>query len=167
MRRIGLSPIYQAPKTNEPHPQHRSYPYLLRQRHGEIAIDAVREVGPAAPRGVGEHRLSLTGRAVEAHIGRDDPSVVLDQAFAASGEIDDGQSQRPLPPPGHRGGEPGAVIAAAMASSAASGGGLQLIGGTEAFSARVAKKAGRIGVPPQSVRFSGGRTETSLLSGRA
>lgn len=30
MRRIGLSPIYQAPKTSEPHPQHRIYPYLLR-----------------------------------------------------------------------------------------------------------------------------------------
>ncbi|WP_407941288.1 IS3 family transposase [Mesorhizobium xinjiangense] len=30
MRKIGLSPIYQAPKTSEPHPQHRIYPYLLR-----------------------------------------------------------------------------------------------------------------------------------------
>nr|WP_248306178.1 IS3 family transposase [Devosia oryzisoli] len=30
MRKIGLSPIYQAPKTREPHPQHRIYPYLLR-----------------------------------------------------------------------------------------------------------------------------------------
>jgi putative transposase len=30
MRRIGLSPIYQAPKTSVPHPQHRIYPYLLR-----------------------------------------------------------------------------------------------------------------------------------------
>jgi len=29
-RKIGLSPIYQAPKTSEPHPQHRIYPYLLR-----------------------------------------------------------------------------------------------------------------------------------------
>jgi putative transposase len=31
MRKIGLAPIYQAPKTSEPHPQHRIYPYLLRQ----------------------------------------------------------------------------------------------------------------------------------------
>jgi putative transposase len=31
MRRIGLSPIYQAPKTSVPHPQHRIYPYLLRR----------------------------------------------------------------------------------------------------------------------------------------
>ena len=30
MRKIGLSPIYQAPKTSQPHPQHRIYPYLLR-----------------------------------------------------------------------------------------------------------------------------------------
>lgn len=30
MRKIGLSPIYQAPKTSEPHPQNRIYPYLLR-----------------------------------------------------------------------------------------------------------------------------------------
>ena len=30
MRKIGLSAIYQAPKTSEPHPQHRIYPYLLR-----------------------------------------------------------------------------------------------------------------------------------------
>ncbi|MDQ7776348.1 MAG: IS3 family transposase [Paracoccus aminovorans] len=31
MRKIGLSPIYQAPRTSEPHPQHRIYPYLLRK----------------------------------------------------------------------------------------------------------------------------------------
>ena len=30
MRKIGLSPIYQAPKTSKPHPQHRIYSYLLR-----------------------------------------------------------------------------------------------------------------------------------------
>ena len=30
MRKTGLAPIYQAPKTSEPHPQHKSYPYLLR-----------------------------------------------------------------------------------------------------------------------------------------
>ncbi len=30
MRKIGLSAIYQAPKTSEPHPQHWIYPYLLR-----------------------------------------------------------------------------------------------------------------------------------------
>ncbi|WP_223998800.1 IS3 family transposase [Aureimonas sp. SA4125] len=31
MRKMGLSPIYQAPRTSQPHPQHRIYPYLLRE----------------------------------------------------------------------------------------------------------------------------------------
>jgi putative transposase len=30
MRKIGLAPIYQAPKTSAPHPRHKIYPYLLR-----------------------------------------------------------------------------------------------------------------------------------------
>ena len=30
MRKIGLQPIYQKPRTSDPHPQHRIYPYLLR-----------------------------------------------------------------------------------------------------------------------------------------
>ena len=30
MRRMGLAAIYQAPRTSEPHPEHRVYPYLLR-----------------------------------------------------------------------------------------------------------------------------------------
>jgi putative transposase len=30
MRKIGLSPIYQAPKMSEPHSHHKVYPYLLR-----------------------------------------------------------------------------------------------------------------------------------------
>jgi putative transposase len=30
MCKMGLSPIYQAPRTSQPHPQHRIYPYLLR-----------------------------------------------------------------------------------------------------------------------------------------
>ena len=31
MAKIGLTPIYQRPRTSEPHPQHRVYPYLLRK----------------------------------------------------------------------------------------------------------------------------------------
>ena len=31
MRLMGLTPIYQAPKTSQPHPEHRIYPYLLRK----------------------------------------------------------------------------------------------------------------------------------------
>src|SRR5271156_5484278 len=30
MRKIGLAPIYQAPKTSAPHPRHKVYPYLSR-----------------------------------------------------------------------------------------------------------------------------------------
>ncbi|MBW7950057.1 MAG: IS3 family transposase [Pseudorhodoplanes sp.] len=30
MTRMGLAPIYQRPKTSEPHPRHKVYPYLLR-----------------------------------------------------------------------------------------------------------------------------------------
>ena len=40
MRKIGLSPIYQAPKTSEPHPQHKVYPYLLRR----LAIERPNQV---------------------------------------------------------------------------------------------------------------------------
>ena len=31
MRKMGLMPIYQAPRTTVPHPEHRIYPYLLRK----------------------------------------------------------------------------------------------------------------------------------------
>jgi putative transposase len=40
MRKIGLSPIHQAPKTSEPHPRHRIYPYLLRH----LAIERQNQV---------------------------------------------------------------------------------------------------------------------------
>jgi putative transposase len=40
MRKIGLSLIYQAPKTREPHPQNRIYPYLLRH----LAIERPKKV---------------------------------------------------------------------------------------------------------------------------
>ncbi|XXJ20279.1 IS3 family transposase [Desulfovibrio caledoniensis] len=32
MRKMGLMAIYQKPKTSHPHPQHKTYPYLLRHR---------------------------------------------------------------------------------------------------------------------------------------
>lgn len=40
MRKIGLTPIYQAPKTSEPHPRHKIYPYLLRH----LTIDRPNQV---------------------------------------------------------------------------------------------------------------------------
>jgi len=30
MREMGLMAIYQKPRTSQPHPQHKTYPYLLR-----------------------------------------------------------------------------------------------------------------------------------------
>jgi len=38
MLKMGLAPIYQRPKTSEPHPQHKVYPYLLRH----LLIDRAR-----------------------------------------------------------------------------------------------------------------------------
>ncbi len=38
--RSGLAPIYQAPKTSEPHPRHKIYPYLLRH----LAIERPNQV---------------------------------------------------------------------------------------------------------------------------
>ncbi len=29
MRKMGIAAIYQAPKTSQPHPEHKVYPYLL------------------------------------------------------------------------------------------------------------------------------------------
>ncbi len=40
MRLMGLEAIYQAPRTSEPHPAHRIYPYLLR----EVAINRPNQV---------------------------------------------------------------------------------------------------------------------------
>ncbi len=40
MARMGLAPIYQRPRTTVPHPEHRVYPYLLRN----MAIDRPNQV---------------------------------------------------------------------------------------------------------------------------
>ena len=40
MRKMGLAPIYQKPRTSLPHPEHRVYPYLLR----ELAIERPNQV---------------------------------------------------------------------------------------------------------------------------
>ena len=40
MLKMGLAPIYQRPKTSEPHPQHKVYPYLLRH----LTIDRPNQV---------------------------------------------------------------------------------------------------------------------------
>jgi len=43
MRKMGLMPIYQAPRTTQPHPDHRVYPYLLRN----LRIDRPNQVWSA------------------------------------------------------------------------------------------------------------------------
>ena len=40
MAKMGLAPIYQRPRTSEPHPRHKIYPYLLRH----LAIDQPNQV---------------------------------------------------------------------------------------------------------------------------
>ena len=40
MTKMGLAPIYQRPKTSEPHPRHKIYPYLLRH----LTIDRPNQV---------------------------------------------------------------------------------------------------------------------------
>jgi putative transposase len=40
MLKMGLAPIYQRPKTSEPHPRHRTWPYLLRR----LTIDRPNQV---------------------------------------------------------------------------------------------------------------------------
>jgi putative transposase len=40
MRIMALTPIYQAPRTSEPHPQHKIYPYLLR----DLKVDRPNQV---------------------------------------------------------------------------------------------------------------------------
>lgn len=40
MRKMGLAPIYQRPRTSVPHPEHRVYPYLLR----DLAIERPNQV---------------------------------------------------------------------------------------------------------------------------
>jgi transposase InsO family protein len=40
MAKMGLTAIYQRPRTSDPHPQHRAYPYLLRK----LAIERLNHV---------------------------------------------------------------------------------------------------------------------------
>jgi putative transposase len=46
MRLMGLEAIYQAPRTSEPHPAHRVYPYLLKG----LAIERPNQIGRASCR---------------------------------------------------------------------------------------------------------------------
>ena len=61
MLKMGLAPIYQRPKTSEPHPQHKTYPYLLRHltidrpglvRRRDLHPDAQRLPAPGRDHGL-------------------------------------------------------------------------------------------------------------------
>ena len=64
MRTMGLTPIYQKPRTSAPHPDHRIYPYLLRDvpidrpdhvlRRRHLHPDATRVSLPGRNHGLGE-----------------------------------------------------------------------------------------------------------------
>jgi hypothetical protein len=45
MRKMGLQAIYQAPRTSEPHPEHKIYPYLLKN----LAISKADQVPAWSP----------------------------------------------------------------------------------------------------------------------
>jgi putative transposase len=45
MAKMGLAPIYQRPKTSVPHPEHRVWPYLLR----DLVIERPNQVPRRSP----------------------------------------------------------------------------------------------------------------------
>ena len=58
MRRLGLQAIFQRPRTSQPHPEHRIYPYLLR----DLAIMQPNKVWFSDVTYIPLARLSLPGR---------------------------------------------------------------------------------------------------------
>jgi putative transposase len=60
MRKMGLTPIYQKPRTSEPHPGHRIYPYLLR----DVPIDRPNHVWCAD---IERHEALLNLAVVKGH----------------------------------------------------------------------------------------------------
>ena len=52
MRLMGLEAIYRAPRTSDPHPEHRVYPYLLKgmsiNRSHQVGCADIRVPQPAA-----------------------------------------------------------------------------------------------------------------------
>ena len=79
MRKMGLAAIYQAPRTSQPHPEHRIYPYLLREMTIDrpqpglvcghlLHPDAARVPVPGGDHGLGEPKGAVL--AVVEHDGR-------------------------------------------------------------------------------------------------
>ena len=79
MRLMGLQAIYRAPRTRDPHPEHRVYPYLLKGRSinrsnpGRVRRHHLYPGVPRLPLPSGGHGLgesSCVGLAVVEHPGR-------------------------------------------------------------------------------------------------
>ncbi|TYC63987.1 transposase [Rhodobacterales bacterium] len=70
MAKMGLEAIYKRPRTSQPHPQHKVYPYLLRgmtiDRPNQVLLSAIK-TSPAGQRVSGHHlhpreaRFSVSG----------------------------------------------------------------------------------------------------------
>ena len=69
MRKMGLVPIYQKPRTSAPHPEHRVYPYLLR----DLAIERANQVWCADVILGSSSRTGSTFRCAEAFCTWSDP----------------------------------------------------------------------------------------------
>ena len=61
MAKMGLSPIYQRPRTSDPHPSHRIYPYLLRK----LEIDSPNHVWCADITYIPPPRVSLSRQRLD------------------------------------------------------------------------------------------------------
>ena len=89
MRKMGLTPIYQTPKTSEPHPRHKIYPYLLRHltierpNHvwcADITYIPMRRGFPLSRRRHGLGHAEGAGMAIVEHDG----GRLLHRSFAGS-----------------------------------------------------------------------------------
>jgi putative transposase len=93
MTKMGLAPIYQHPKTSEPHPRHKVYSYLLRHltRAAEPCLVCRRDLHPDAARLLvprGDHGLGKPespGLATVEHNGSDFCVAALEEAIARHG----------------------------------------------------------------------------------
>jgi putative transposase len=115
MRKMGLSPIYQRPRTSDPNPQHRIYPYLLRhlavERPNHVwCADITYILHPDATRLPiygGDHGLGdaeSTGLATIEHDGYCFCVMALEEALARFGapkivNTDQGSQFTSLPSP--------------------------------------------------------------------
>ena len=70
MLKMGLAPIYQRPKTSEPHPQHRTWPYLLRQLTSVVGLSTTTPIDPTRPSAAGRPTRSMLCRQTRSHLSQ-------------------------------------------------------------------------------------------------